>query len=150
MTVNELYSVFDKNFMEVEYRTEDNYFICRTNYFNTRKQFGTYQIESVMVSMNGYLIILLKDWRKKMSRLIDADELKRAFIGNRYGTKAIEYVIDNVPTVNAIPIEWIEEWQNRHELKYDSYFTMRDGKPKYAIECMIEDWEKENGQKTSD
>ena len=32
-------------------------------------------------------------------RLIDADEVKRAFIGNRYGTKAIEYVIDNVPTV---------------------------------------------------
>lgn len=64
MTVNELYSVFDKNFMEVEYRTEDNYFICRTNYFNTRKQFGTYQIERVMISSNGYLIILLKDWEK--------------------------------------------------------------------------------------
>lgn len=45
---------------------------------------------------------------------------------------------------NSIPVEWIEEWQNRHEWKYDSYFTMRDGKPKYAIECMIEDWEKEN------
>lgn len=44
-----------------------------------------------------------------MSRLIDADELKRAFIGNRYGTKAIEYVIDNTPTVKAIPIEWIEK-----------------------------------------
>ena len=65
MTVNELYSVFDKNFMEVEYRNEYNYFICRTNYFNTRKQFGTYQIESVMISTNGYLIILLKDWEKE-------------------------------------------------------------------------------------
>ena len=45
---------------------------------------------------------------------------------------------------DVIPIEWIMEWQNRHEWQYESYFTMRDGKPKYAIECMIEDWEKEN------
>lgn len=42
-------------------------------------------------------------------RLIDADELKRAFIGNRYGTKAIEYVIDDAPTVEAIPIEFIKQ-----------------------------------------
>lgn len=68
MTVNELYSVFDKHFMEVEYRTKDNYFICRTNYFNTRKQFGNYQIETVMVSTNGYLIILLKDWQAENER----------------------------------------------------------------------------------
>lgn len=42
-------------------------------------------------------------------RLIDADKVKRAFIGNRYGTKAIEYVIDDAPTVKAIPIDWIEK-----------------------------------------
>lgn len=44
-----------------------------------------------------------------MSRLINADELKRAFIGNRYGIKAIEYVIDDAPTVEAIPIEFIKQ-----------------------------------------
>lgn len=44
-----------------------------------------------------------------MSRLIDADELKKAFIGNRYGTKAIENIIDDAPTVMAIPIEWIKK-----------------------------------------
>lgn len=44
-----------------------------------------------------------------MSRLIDADELKRAFIGNRYGTKAIEYIIDNAATVKAVPVEFIKE-----------------------------------------
>lgn len=49
-------------------------------------------------------------------RLIDADEVKKAFIGNRYGTKAIEYVIDNAPTVEAIPIEWIVQYQNKHQL----------------------------------
>ena len=43
--------------------------------------------------------------RKKMSRPIDADETKRAFVGNRYGSKAIEYVIDSQPTVKAIPID---------------------------------------------
>lgn len=46
---------------------------------------------------------------EKKMRPIDADEVKKAFIGNRYGTKAIEYVIDNAPTVKAIPVEWIEK-----------------------------------------
>lgn len=92
-------------------------------------------------------------------RLIDADKLELKHYIQRVSDKVIRYNgtqpeyanydilahdIVNAPTVKAIPIEWIEEWQNRHEWKYDSYFTMRDGKPKYAIECMIEDWEKEN------
>lgn len=64
MTVNELYSVFSKHFMEVEYRTKENFRICETNYWNTRKQYGDYQIEEVMIS-NGHLIILLKDWEKE-------------------------------------------------------------------------------------
>ena len=37
-------------------------------------------------------------------RLIDAEELKKTFVGNRYGTKAIEYYIDNAPTVDAEPV----------------------------------------------
>lgn len=39
-----------------------------------------------------------------MPRLIDADKLKADFIGNRYGTQAIEYVIDQQPTVDAEPV----------------------------------------------
>ena len=39
-----------------------------------------------------------------MPRLIDADRLKADFIGNRYGTQAIEYVIDQQPTVDAEPV----------------------------------------------
>ena len=35
-------------------------------------------------------------------RLIDADRLKADFIGNRYGTQAIEYVIDQQPTVDPV------------------------------------------------
>lgn len=70
-------------------------------------------------------------------RLIDADTVKKAFIGNRYGTKAIEYVIDNVPTVEAIPIEWLQKkydkWKDRDMLGWS-----------YCIKLLIEDWEKEN------
>lgn len=91
-------------------------------------------------------------------RLIDADKLEvkhfvqrtEKIIGYdgtqpRYELKdVLAYAIDDAPTIKAIPVEWIEEWQKRHEWKYQSYFTMRDGKPKHAIECMIEDWRKAN------
>lgn len=39
-----------------------------------------------------------------MQRLIDANKLKAEFIGKRYGTQAIEYVIDQQPTVDAEPV----------------------------------------------
>ena len=58
-----------------------------------------------------------------MPRLIDADELKREFVGNRYGTKAIEYVIDNVPTVDAEPVRhgrWIYKEKVYNNAPYDS------------------------------
>ena len=86
-------------------------------------------------------------------RLIDADEVKKyihdLMLNNvdRYTDKEMtqyDNLIDSCRTVKAIPIEWIEEWQNRHEWQYESYFAMRDGRPKYAIECLLEDWEKEN------
>lgn len=35
-------------------------------------------------------------------RLIDADKLKADFIGKRYGVQAIEYVIDQQPTVEIV------------------------------------------------
>jgi hypothetical protein len=71
-----------------------------------------------------------------MSRLIDADTVKRAFIGNRYGTKAIEYVIDEAPTVKAIPIEWIK--------KYYTDITSPYTDTRIQFEEMIRKWEKEN------
>lgn len=89
-------------------------------------------------------------------RLIDADKLKPTpgmFIyksEKEDETDVIsmeayrwDLIEREAPTVKAIPIEWIKEWQNRHEWEYESFFTMREGIPKYAIECMIEDWEKE-------
>ena len=77
--------------------------------------------------------------------LIDKEKFIEEVRKRKYSAASIR-LINEQPEVKAIPVEWIEEWQNRHEWEYDSYFTMRDGKPKYAIECMIEDWEKENEQ----
>lgn len=73
-----------------------------------------------------------------MARLIDADKVKRAFIGNRYGTKAIEYVIDDAPTVKAIPILKLQRWLNKQDMPYKDYVI---GVVEHLIEC----WEKENG-----
>ena len=66
-------------------------------------------------------------------RLIDADEVKKAFIGNRYGTKVIEYVIDNTPTVEAITVEWVEEWGWKNGMSESM-----------SLRVMIDDWRKEN------
>ena len=37
-------------------------------------------------------------------RLVDANKLKADFIGKRYGVQAIEYVIDQQPTVDAVEV----------------------------------------------
>ena len=74
-------------------------------------------------------------------RLIDADKLRHELIMG-HDLIGAKYT-DMADTVEAITIEYIEEWHNKHEWMYNSYFTMREGKPKYAIECMIEDWRKE-------
>lgn len=93
-------------------------------------------------------------------RLIDADELKKAFVGKRYGTKAIEYVIDNAPTVEAIHIWWLHSIMEKQlifamESEMEGTTTVQDG----VIHCVsgalacqvlsnvIKLWEKENGVK---
>lgn len=45
-------------------------------------------------------------------RPIDADALKGSLIGNRYGVKAIDYAIDQAPTLDVRPVvhgHWIEK-----------------------------------------
>lgn len=51
-------------------------------------------------------------------RLIDADELKKQFVGYKYGTNAIFFWINKAPTVEAIPIELIYKIRNLY-LKND-------------------------------
>lgn len=44
-------------------------------------------------------------------RPIDADAFKESLIGNRYGVKAIDYAIDQAPTLDVRPVvhgHWIE------------------------------------------
>ena len=83
---------------------------------------------------------------EKKMRLIDADKLMKSLDTKEsvWVGLVLSELIANTATVKAIPIDWIEDWQYRHEWQYESYFSMRDGIPKYAIECMLEDWEREN------
>ena len=80
-------------------------------------------------------------------RLIDADKLKIKHFVQRGDqpigyegtqpvyeyTDLIAYDVDNAPTVQAIPIEWIEEWGWKNGMSESM-----------SLRVMIEDWEKEN------
>ena len=49
-------------------------------------------------------------------------------------------VVDETPTVNAIPIEWIKEWCNKQNSKSLEERLLK----RYGVITMFEDWEKEN------
>lgn len=74
-----------------------------------------------------------------MMRLIDANKLKKAFVGNRYGTKAIEYIIDSVPAVEAIPVEWLADF---------CYKCEKETQQLSEIRLAVETWRKENEKQT--
>ena len=78
-----------------------------------------------------------------MSRLIDADEIIKETWGvvikdMFHMDETVDVIsrkdIDNAPTVNAIPIEWINNWLN----------TGRNAKYFIPMMKMVEEWEKEN------
>lgn len=49
-------------------------------------------------------------------RPIDADAFKESLIGNRYGVKAIDYAIDQAPTLDVRPVvhgHW-KNWKDEH------------------------------------
>lgn len=68
-------------------------------------------------------------------RLIDADKLKEELEVNGLGYQY--YMLDNAPTVKAIPKEWIIDWMS----KRNDFPTMPYNQ---HIWNMFEDWEKEN------
>lgn len=70
-------------------------------------------------------------------RLIDANDLKKNFIGKKYGVKAIEYQIENAQTIDAVPIEWIKRYAKKGGRIANILFP-------FEIEMMLEDWEEEN------
>jgi len=67
-------------------------------------------------------------------RLIDADKLKQELEVNGLGYQY--YMLDNAPTVNAIPIEWMYLWRIRNMNKCPVNLM--------PFDVMLEDWEKEN------
>lgn len=72
-------------------------------------------------------------------RLIDADKLKIRNVSADYWYTVrgvTEDDIDNAPTVNAIPIEWMYEWRMKNNEQYNVGVS--------SFSQMISDWEKEN------
>lgn len=80
-----------------------------------------------------------------MPRLINADKLRKDVLdlpncyngfSDTYDKAMIIDLVDEQPTVEAIPIEWINQWCNRSENTYS----------KADVAEMLNDWEKENGK----
>lgn len=68
-------------------------------------------------------------------RLIDADEIIRETDKVRYLRHIyIHQLMDRLPKVEAIPVEWVKEWAMKSENTYN----------REQIVEMLEDWEKEN------
>ena len=66
-----------------------------------------------------------------MPRLIDADKLKEELKVNGLGYQY--YMLDNAPTVKAIPLEWLKEWEGYEQ-----------GMAIVNLKDIVEYWEKEN------
>lgn len=69
-----------------------------------------------------------------MSRLIDADKLKEKAFGGRRGLINTSD-LDNAPTVEAIPIEWIEM------RIAPLYWTVEGRKIQEVAYWLIDEWE---------
>ena len=79
-------------------------------------------------------------------KLIDADKLKEELKINGLGYQY--YMLNNAPTVEAIPISWIKKWAKKNGLDcYDYDYPTEKNDWWYAIEKMLKDWEKENDSK---
>ena len=92
-------------------------------------------------------------------RLVDADKLIELFSLYISEDKKVAYQprqlkiddIRNAPTVNAIPIEWINMWLLKRVFIWEAT-TMANEKDrlqaieniKYGFEEMLKDWEEEN------
>ena len=67
-------------------------------------------------------------------RLIDLDEIEYFTLVDKWGTPRYRIEIgEGLPTVEAIPVEWIRKWNTQHSPIIAGY-----------VAHMILDWEKEN------
>lgn len=68
-------------------------------------------------------------------RLADVDVLKECIISPRCNGKSLLMsLIDSIPTVDAIPIEWLKRKMNEHKL---------DGFA-WIFEAVIDEWRREH------
>ena len=68
-------------------------------------------------------------------RLIDKDLLHKALKNTfkEYTHSILASCVENMPTVEAIPIEWMRQWEKENwEIECN-----------YGIDMMIEEWEKQ-------
>ena len=80
-----------------------------------------------------------------MPRLIDANKLNWDEIENEYGARteevvACEVLIENAPTVDAIPVEWLEKKIEKCKSSKDLYPQLFEE----IITIVITEWRKEN------
>lgn len=71
-------------------------------------------------------------------RVIDADKLMESLKPNEsvWVGLVLSELIANATTVKAIPVEFIEKYIDHRLVKYGDTWTF--------INCMLNDWEKEN------
>ena len=71
-------------------------------------------------------------------KLVDVDKLPIKYEGHVVGVWKND--LDNAPTVEAIPVEWIKEWCNKQNSNSLEERLLK----RYGVLSMLEDWEKEN------
>lgn len=72
-------------------------------------------------------------------RLMGADALIEEMVkvpGNRWNTKTLGEALDSVPTIDAIPVEWLRKEMNMADDRGDVEMTD-------AISWLIQTWHKE-------
>jgi hypothetical protein len=77
-----------------------------------------------------------------MTRLINGDELRENMLYVMCGTgyqSDVLMEIDMMPTVDAIPIEWILKWKEKFENAYSDEY---DPTVAEMLVDMLEDWQK--------
>ena len=71
-------------------------------------------------------------------KLIDKEALLMALRKKRYSKQSLDLIESQPVVVKAIPIEWIEKYTDHRLVKHGDTWTF--------INCMINDWEKENAK----
>lgn len=72
-----------------------------------------------------------------MSRYIDADKIIYSWQidpdGQEHDGVTLQSIIKKMPSIDAIPLEWIAGWMGKHQgLEFDGW--------NFAVGTMVDDW----------